>query len=105
MKRMRFFVDYHCSPVWTVEEDGGSDNGLPDDLKHETELAALLDEITQEYDSLFVDEPKAYFEYRGFPSEAAKRLFFDKVYRAAAILVSKAKDRYEISIEVNEAHY
>ena len=101
MKKIRFFLQYRANPVWVVEEDGGSCDGLPDDLKGDKELEELLDEISQEYDSLFEDTSMV-FEFHGFPDKVSRQKFADKVYRAIDLLTTKTDGLYEFEVILSE---
>ena len=101
MKKIRFSPEYHCSPIWVIDEKGGLlVNGLPSELEKEKDLADLLEEIAKEFDSLF-ENNEVFFGYKGFTDESAKQTFSYKVDKAIELLSSKAGKSYLIQVEIN----
>lgn len=98
MKKIRFLLEYHCSPVWEYDDNNSLiDNGLPDDLLEDTELATLLESISDEYDSLFINN-SVEFSYKGFSNSDDEKMFDEKIRKAIALLKESAEGKYTIEI-------
>ena len=105
VKKLRFLLEYHSSPIWVIDEDGSLiDNGLPNELKKHHNLDNLLEEIADEFDDLY-ENNDVYFGYHGFQNESEKKIFFAKVGQAIKLLRQYAGNSYSIQIDVNEADF
>ena len=105
MKKLRFLLEYHSSPIWILGEDGSLiDNGLPNELKKFNNLDDLLEEIAEEFDNLYENNDE-YFGYHGFDNESKKEEFFAKVNHAIKLLKQYAGNLYVIQIDVDENSY
>ncbi|MPM22891.1 hypothetical protein SDC9_69351 [bioreactor metagenome] len=105
MKKLRLLLEYHSSPIWVIDEDGSLlDNGLPNELKKHQDLDSLLEEIAEEYDSLY-ENSDAYFGYHGFQGESDKRIFFDKISQAINLIRMYAGNSYIIQVDINERDF
>ncbi len=102
MKKIKFFLDYHCSPIWVYDENGKLVcNGLPSELSNNMELVEMFNKIQIKYESLF-ENNKIYFGYKGFSSEIEKQEFYLKIFKAIDLLKSIVGDDYIIQIKLNE---
>ncbi|HWP79906.1 MAG TPA: hypothetical protein VN446_04630 [Candidatus Acidoferrum sp.] len=105
MKKLRFLLEYHSSPIWVIDENGNLiDNGLPSELKKYQNLEALLEEIAEEFDDLY-ENNDSYFGYQGFQNESAKHAFFCKVGQAIHLIKQYAGNSYAIQVDVDEADF
>lgn len=97
MKRIRFMLEYGCSPIWVYDNNSLIGVGLPDDL-FDNELSTLLNSISVEYDKLFINNSLE-FTYKGFLSALEEKLFNEKLRKAISILEEMCKDRYSLEID------
>ena len=105
MKKLKFLLEYHCSPIWVLNEDGSFiDNDLPSELKKHHDLDNLLEEIAKEFDDLY-ENNDIYFGYHGFQSESKKQIFFSKVNQAIKLLKRYVGNTYIIQVDVNETEF
>ncbi len=105
MKTLRFLLEYHCCPVWVLDEQGGLiGNGLPADMVSDKNLVNLINQIQEEYDNLF-ENTSTYFGYHGFENEFEKQLFFTKVNSAIDLLKQKVGNTYQIQVDVDMSDY
>ncbi|MDE6657644.1 MAG: hypothetical protein K2J88_03560, partial [Oscillospiraceae bacterium] len=91
---------YNCSPIWVLNGDALIDVGLPEDLLQYQESARLLDEISTEYDSLFVNN-EIEFAYKGFSSKEEEIAFDKKIRKAINLLKKVAGEKYMIQVDEN----
>ena len=105
MKKLRFLLEYHSSPIWVIDEDGSLiDNGLPNELRRYHNLDNLLEEIAKEFDDLY-ENNDVYFGYHGFQNESKKKIFFAKVDQAVKLIRQYAGSYYTIQVDVNETDF
>ena len=97
MKKLRFMLEYGCSPVWVLNDDSLINVGLPEDLSKNQKLAELLEAISIEYDSLFINNDIE-FSYKGFLDADTEKKFDNKVKEAISLLRKEAGDKYIIEI-------
>lgn len=96
--KIKFILEFGCSPIWIKRKEELIGVGLPEDLLHNHELVKLLEEISKEYDNLFINTSIEFY-YQGFSSENDEKAFDIKVRRAVDLLKSVACDKYIIEIE------
>ncbi len=95
MNSIIFMLEYECIPVWVINERGGLVcAGLPEDLMNNRELERLLEEIAEEYDALYINNPIE-FSYRGFQTKEDEMMFDKKVRKAIEMLKKEAAGKYE----------
>ncbi len=97
MKKIRFMLEYGCSPIWVYDNNSLIGVGLPEDISDD-ELSVLLDSIAIEYDKLFINN-SVEFTYKGFSSNIDEHLFEEKLKKAISLLKEKSKSRYIIEID------
>ncbi len=97
MKKIRFMLEYGCSPIWVYNNNSLIGVGLPEDLS-DNELSALLDSISIEYDKLFINN-SVEFTYKGFSCDIDEHLFDEKLRKAISLLKEKSKNQYLIEID------
>jgi len=89
MKKIKIFLDYQCYPLWAYDEEGELIcNDIINELKNETEIEEILDDIQNTYDSLFADN-EIYFEYQGFKNEEEKDVFLRKISKVIDLIQLK----------------
>lgn len=101
MKKIRFMLEYGCSPIWVLNDDTLICVGLPEDLSQNQELKELLESISIEYDSLFINN-SIEFSYKGFLNDESEKNFDNKVKKAIKLLREAAKNKYIIEIANEE---
>lgn len=70
---LRLMLEWGCDPVWIYEEDGiTSSPGLPCELENNKELVDLMNKISNEFDSQYVNTEREFSDV-GFKTEAEKR--------------------------------
>ena len=93
--------DYGCHPIWYYPDRNGiPENGLPEEMLSDTELVALLRDISKEYHGLFINT-KYEFSYRGFQSEEEHFLYLSKCFSAMAMIAKRYGDKYRIEFQLN----
>lgn len=100
MRKLTFMLEYGCIPIWIHDGDELIGIGLPADLSCNKELSKLLNEISSEYDNLYINN-SIEFSYKGFSNNAEENAFNDKVKRAISILESIVSNKYIIEIDEN----
>lgn len=104
MKKIKFMLEYQCSPIWVENEEGELlGNGLPCELATDYELSSLLDIIHKTFDDLY-ENNEVYFGYHGFSNKNEKEEFINQVNKAIDMLKRKAGNSYLIQIDLNEAN-
>ena len=98
MKKIRFMLEYHCSPIWVLDGDSLIGVGLPKDMLDNEDLSELLETISREYDDLFINN-SVEFSYKGFSCIDDEKKFDEKVERAVALLKKAAANKYIIEID------
>ena len=89
-------LEYRCFPVWFYDENNELiENDLPEDIKDNSQINSLCDDIQRTYDSLYIDNDIE-FSYRGFESEADRESFAKKLTELKTLLREVAGDKYEI---------
>ena len=89
-------LEYRCFPVWFYDENNELiENDLPEDLKDNSKINSLCDEIQRIYDSLYIDNDIE-LSYRGFESEADREGFARKLTELKSLLCEAAGDKYEV---------
>lgn len=95
-KRIKLMLEYGCYPMWVYSEAGELlCNDLIDALKGAAEIEALLDEMQDAYDALFINDA-VQFAYKGFETAEAKAAFLRKVTRVTQRLKEAIGDAYAI---------
>ena len=98
MKKIRFMLEYHCSPIWVLDGDSLIGVGLPKDMLDNEDLSELLESISSEYDDLFINN-SVEFSYKGFSCIDDEKKFDEKIGRAVALLKKAAVNKYIIEID------
>lgn len=95
MKKIRLYLDYHCFPVWSYDENGSLiwDDFPPDDQPG-GRLEELKNIIVDEYDSLFNDGHE--FSYKGFSSKEEAQKFVSHLDEFKKLVKEKYSKNYEI---------
>ena len=105
MQRIKFMLEYHCIPIWLYDSnDNLIGPEIPKKLSNDHKFIELINEITKEFDELY-ENNKINFEYKGFASEAEKKMFFTKVSKAIKMLRNRLDDNYIIQVDVNDENY
>lgn len=94
-------LEYRCFPVWFYDENNELiENDLPEDIKDNSQINSLCDDIQRTYDSLYIDNDIE-LSYRGFESEADRESFAKKLTELKTLLREAAGDKYEVVSDEN----
>lgn len=100
-KEIRFMLEYECYPIWIYDENGNLiDNDLVPEIKKDDKLVAMLEELQNEFENLYINNCKE-FKYVGFPSENAKQKFAEKVQQIYCSLCKLLDDKYVVTNRIN----
>ena len=89
-------LEYRCFPVWFYDENNELiENDLPEDLKDNSKINSLCDEIQRIYDSLYINNDTE-FTYRGFKCEDDRKAFSEKLSQLKKLLRENVGEEYEI---------
>ena len=89
-------LDYQCYPIWIYDENGDFiDNDLIEEIKSETRLIQMLDELQNKFESLYINNTTE-FKYIGFNSEVDKKNFQEKVNEVYNFLCELLGEKYII---------
>lgn len=78
-KEIRLMLEYQCYPIWIYDENGNFvDNDLVKEIQNNRNLINLLEDLQQEFDSLYLDNQQE-FKYIGFKSSNDKVNFQKKI--------------------------
>ena len=94
-------LEYGCSPIWVLNNDSLIGVGLPEDLSQNQELKELLESISIEYDSQFINN-SIEFSYKGFLDDESEKKFDNKVKKAIKLLREAARKQYIVEIANKE---
>ena len=102
MNTLKYSLEYSCYPIWHYDESGELiDNDLPEELRNDEELDALLLQIQEIFDSLFTDTVKE-FSSHGFKTEEERRNFLSLLFYSVDILRQRYGSNYLIDCKYNE---
>ena len=89
--------EYQCYLTWLYDENGTLiDNAIPDKLKQNTKIMDLIEEIQNEFDSLYANTIKE-FAYIGFSNDQKKQLFIDKIKKLHVLISQELKGEYKVT--------
>lgn len=95
MKTVRLMLEWGCDPVWIYEEDGiTSSPGLPCEFENNKELVDLMNKISNEFDSQYVNTEREFSDV-GFKTEAVKKEFKQDLIRFSAMIKKAIGDKYK----------
>jgi hypothetical protein len=101
MKKIRLLLEYKCYPMWIYDENEEHvDNDIVEELKSESDINEMLMEIQEIYDSLFIDDSKA-FEYKGFVNNMVRAEFIEKIDKVVVLLEKKLGATYIIVNDID----
>lgn len=99
MKKIRIFLEYGCSPVWLYDEDGDLiDNDLPNELASDRYINMLCDDITEQFDGLFINTTKE-FDYIGDQHPDIEKILEKKLKTLETALKIRLGKNYIIQLE------
>ena len=98
MTQITLNLSYKCEPVWVKDEEPGIYVGLPNEYMNNKELVNLMNEVSDEYDRLFIDDSYE-FTFVGFKDEESWNKFKDKVNRFLQLLKETVEPEYEVCTE------
>lgn len=96
MKKIKFLLEYQCSPIWMYDCNGVLiNNGLTSALQFEigNNISLMLEDLQEKYDKLFKDN-EVYFEYKGFENENERMKFIDEAKEIIKLIESKTYEEY-----------
>lgn len=95
-QEVRLMLEYECYPIWIYDAHGGFiDNDLVDEIKQDDTLTAMLEELQEQFDSLY-QNTKQEFRYRGFSSEEERQAFAKKVQQTYERLYTLLDGKYTV---------
>ena len=96
MNTLKYSLEYLCYPIWNYDETGDLiDNDLPEELRNDEELDAILVNIQERFDSLYTDTPKE-FSANGFRSAEERLEFLSLLFSSVDLLQKKYGSLYHI---------
>lgn len=96
MGKIRFYFDWKEDPVWHQDEWMDVErNGLPPICRDDEKLNKLMEEIVDEYASLFIDNSYE-FTFVGFRDEERWLKFKNKVDGFIELLKKAVEPEYEV---------
>lgn len=105
MNTLKLSLEYHCYPVWNYDEDNNLiDNDLPEELRKDQELDALLLKIQSIFDSLYVDTSKD-FSSHSFANETERQKFLHLLFDAVRLMIQRYGNRYHIESRYNQSSF
>lgn len=105
MKTIRLMLEWGCDPVWLYEEDGiTSSPDLPDELEGNKDLVSLMNKISDEYDSQFVNTEREFTDV-GFETEAERKEFKQNLIKFSAMVKEAVGDKYKFVDDFNYDDY
>ena len=105
LKYIRVFPEYGAYPVWLYDEDGDViDTLLPEELRSDTFLDSLFDDLQERYNALFVDN-KREFSFRGFSSEEERDKYIQDWNKAVTLLKERVNPNIPVIEELNPSTY
>lgn len=100
MKKIKFLLEYQCSPIWIYDCNGELiNNGLTSALqiKIGNDISFMLENLQEKYDKLFEDS-EVYFEYKGFKEENERMKFICEAKEIIELIKSKTYGEYIFEI-------
>ena len=98
MLKIKFMLEYGCYPIWVYNEDKLINVGLPADLISNKELKNIVEDISNEYNKLFINN-SIEFRYVGFPCKEDEEAFDKKIYYAIELLKKASNGLYDVEID------
>lgn len=100
MKKIKFYLEYRCYPMWIYDEDDTLiDNYIVSELTNQTLIIEALDKIQEVYDCLFQDNNIS-FEFVGFTEQQAREDFLKLVNETVYLIEKKLKNGYEVENKI-----
>lgn len=100
-KEVRLRLDYQCYPIWIYDENGNFiDNDLIDEMEEDDNVIAMLEELQDIFDSLYLNNDDE-FKYIGFVSEEDKKNFVEKTNQVYKKLCNLLSEKYIINNMIN----
>lgn len=101
IKKIRILLEYNTYCLWLYDEnDEIIDNDNPPEWNDDEELTKAFMDVSNLYDSFFVDNSKE-FSYVGCPNEETANKLKMLFNRAVNLLVKKNNGKYVIQNDVN----
>lgn len=98
---LRLLLEFSQEPLWWYDNDGGViDVGLPPEWEDDKELHDLMYQLSDEYDSLFINSEKE-FSYIGFRDNEHKRSFYALADLFATKVFEKNSGKHKIINDLN----
>ena len=96
MKKVWFFFDYGCDPVWYQDEHLITrTNGVPPELENDKKFIKFMDELYEEYSLLFINNSYE-FTFVGFKDEKTRIKFIKKCKKFIKLLRKRLEPEYEV---------
>lgn len=100
-KEVRLMLDYQCYPIWIYDENGNFiNNDLIDEIEEDDNVIAMLEELQDIFDSLYLDNEDE-FKYIGFVSKEDKRSFEERANQVYNKLCNLLSEKYIINNMIN----
>ena len=101
IKKIRILLEYNTYCLWLYDEnDEIIDNDNPPEWNDDEELTKAFMDVSNLYDSFFVDNSQE-FSYVGCPNEETANKLKMLFNRAVNLLVKKNNGKYVIQNDVN----
>lgn len=101
IKKIRLMLSFQTFPMWLYDEnDNIIDNDMPEEWSDDKELEKNLMDISDLFDSLFVNTSKN-FEYKGFKNNKRKETFINSLNNVYQKIIEKNNNKYIIVNDFN----
>ena len=97
-KKIKFLLDYECSPIWVYENEDLIYNGLPAEFVNDDKFRNIVDKIQNVYETLF-ENTEISFVYKGFSNSKERKEFLIMVEQCITMLNEKAEKNYEVVVD------
>lgn len=96
MKTIRLMLEYNTYCLWLYDEKGELiDNDNPEEWAEDEELTKAFMEISDLYDSFFIDDGRE-FRYVGCPNDETRIKLTNMINKAVKLLEGKNRGKYII---------
>ena len=101
IKTLRLLLEYNTYPIWLYNEHNEIiDNDNPPEFADDQELTDAFMEISDLYDTFFIDTEKE-FHYIGCPSEETRIKLKNLIANAVELLKRKVNGKYIIQNDID----
>ena len=102
IEKIRLLLEYGTYPLWLYDENGlVIDNDNPPEWKDDRKLTSAFMELSDYYDSFFINNEKV-FEYKGIQNKEDSDRLRTLYITAKKILLEKNRGKYLIQDDITE---